>query len=97
MTTSTAILTESEKRALRIAAVVARAVYQTVAETQGEGSEGLGVPSSPVYLAMAEHGCTLNQFEAIVGALEMAGAIKRTGLHTLRADRVRGRELGLES
>lgn len=40
---------------------------------------GLGAPGGTIYAALMAHGCTMEQFEAIMSALVEAGKLTRTG------------------
>jgi len=53
---------------------VAKAVIDTVKE-----SGDLGAPGGIMYAAMMAQGCTLEQFEAIMGGLIRAGRLSKSG------------------
>jgi hypothetical protein len=60
--------------AVRLLCAVADALEQTVKEAGPDGA-----PAGPLYLACMEHGCTLGQFEGIMGALVDAGRLRKQG------------------
>jgi hypothetical protein len=73
---------------------VSKAIYDVVAETDG-GEGGDGTPETPVFLAMAEQGCTEAYYEQLLEALESLGVIRRDPqLHRLWADRLTAQRLG---
>lgn len=51
-------------------------IVQAVADTVREAGS---VPAGTVYAALMAHGCTLGQFEGIVGILEGAGLVTNRG------------------
>ena len=50
------------------------AVVKAVLDTIHEMGEG-GAPSGPFFAALQTQGCTLNQFQSLMGALERAGKV----------------------
>jgi len=50
------------------------AILETVRE-----SGALGAPGGHLYAALMAHGCTLHQFEQIMGGLERAGMVRKSG------------------
>lgn len=44
-----------------------------------------GCPEGTLYATLMGHGCTLNQFNSIIGALVSAGRLRKEG-HVLYAD-----------
>lgn len=60
----------------QIAAVrfVANAITDTIKE-----AGPLGAPGGVIYAALSAQGCTLQQYEGIMGGLVRAGVIKRDG------------------
>ena len=63
--------TAEQKRAL---IVIVSAITETIKEA-GE----LGAPGGVLYAALMSQGCTLNQFESIIGALVRLGRITKDG------------------
>ena len=55
-----------------------RAVLTAVTDTIRE-SGALGAPSSALYLALRDSGCTLTKYQAIMGALVTAGKVRQEG------------------
>lgn len=53
---------------------VADAIIDTVKQA---GS--LGAPSGPMYAALMTQGCSLNQYQAIMGGLVRAGKLRQEG------------------
>jgi len=43
-----------------------------------------GCPEGPLYAALMAHGCSLDQFQSLIGLIEKAGKIRREG-HVLYA------------
>ncbi len=74
---------------LTAAKLVMITIYETVAEFPEEGCL-----ISPVYLALAEHGCTRNQFDNMVLSLILVGVIRREGHRLFTVPSV-ARKLGL--
>lgn len=60
---------------IRAAQTVGKALLDTIAETAP-----LGAPSGPMYAALMEHGCTLNQYQS------MTQSMLRNGLVTTEED-----------
>jgi len=61
-----------------VVAVIA-AVFDTIKEVGPQGA-----PEGPLYAALMGHGCTLSQFQSIVGILVRAGKVRQSG-HVLYA------------
>lgn len=62
-------------QALKALRAIAAGIVEVVA------SEGhTGAPSGVIYAAMSVHGCTLQQFEGIMGGLVAAGFLRRDGV-----------------
>ena len=55
-----------------------RAACDLILEAVRE-SGPLGAPAGVMYAALMAHGCTLNQFESIMGALVRAGKLRKSG------------------
>ena len=55
-----------------------RHIVSAVVETIRE-SGPLGAPSGVLYAALMAQGCTLNQFESLMGALVRARAVRKQG------------------
>ncbi len=64
-------LNPSQARALQL---VVKAVLDAVKEMGPQGA-----PAGPLYAALMSQGCTLNQFQSLMGALERAGKVRRDG------------------
>lgn len=52
---------------------IIKAIVQTISECP------TGAPAGPIYAALMAHGCTLNQFESLMGGLERVGVIRKQG------------------
>ncbi len=63
--------TEAQKRALIL-------IVSAITETIKEAGE-LGAPGGVMYAALMSQGCTLNQFESIMGALVRMGRVTKDG------------------
>lgn len=62
------------------------AVMEAIAEC-GE----LGAPEGPIYAALMSQGCTLSQFQSLVGGMERNGVVTRSESHLLElTDKGRG-------
>jgi hypothetical protein len=59
---------------IRLVRMIADGIVDTVRE-----AGPLGAPSGPMYLAMQEQGCTLSQYQSIMGALVRAGRLVQDG------------------
>ncbi len=55
-----------------------RAIASAVLETVKEAGE-MGAPAGPMYAALMAHGCSLHQFEQIMGGLERSGYVRKSG------------------
>jgi len=64
-------MTPEQAQALR---QIADAIVQTVQE-----SGSVGAPGGVMYAALMAHGCTLNQFEQIMGVLVRVGKLTKRG------------------
>ena len=73
-TTAGVLLTETDQK--KIALKVLMAVAETIREV-GEA------PSGTIYAALMSHGCTMSQYEAIIGTLTRAGLVRETSAHLL--------------
>ena len=60
--------------AQRATLAICTAIIETVKEVEPDGASG-----GSIYLALMEHGCTLAQFEQIMGALVEAGKLRQEG------------------
>jgi hypothetical protein len=60
--------------ALRAIQAICAAIIEVVREVEPDGA-----PATSLYLACMEHGCTLAQFEQIMGALVEAGQLRQEG------------------
>jgi hypothetical protein len=59
-------------------AAALKAIVDVITETVKEvGPQG--APAGPMYAAMMSHGCTLNQFESLMGALVRLGKLRQEG------------------
>ena len=59
-----------------------RAIVGGIIETVKAAGD-LGAPAGPMYAALMGHGCTLNQFQQIMGALVRTNKLRTNGSGTL--------------
>ncbi len=64
-------MTQEQIKAIR---EVAGAIIDTV-----KASEPLGAPGGTMYAALMAHGCTIQQFEQIMGGLVRANLLRKQG------------------
>ena len=75
-----ATMTEADKANFKARSL---ALVESVAEASEEGVMG-GAPEGMLYMALATDGCTLDEFNAIVGFLTKGGFVTRDAGHLLR-------------
>ena len=65
---------------------VRRAVQLTALAIQDavKAAGSMGAPSGPVYAALMTHGCTLDQYNQIIGGMVKVGMLRKSG-HLLYA------------
>lgn len=70
---------------------VSKIIYQTVEEWNT--AHGSPCPTTPIFLACAQHGCTEAYFDALIDALEQLGVLRRDA-HSLYPVRDIAQRLG---
>jgi hypothetical protein len=61
-------------KAIRALREIVEAIIETVREAGPDGA-----PASSIYMALAEHGCSLSKFEQIMGTLVEVGKLTKRG------------------
>ena len=64
-------MTPQQAKALKL---IVTSVVDTVRE-----SGDMGAPSGPMYAALMSQGCTLNQYQSLMGALVRTGKLRQEG------------------
>ena len=58
---------------IKVLGEIIRSIVQTVKECPD------GAPAGPMYAALMSQGCTLSQFESLMGGLVRAGKLRKSG------------------
>ncbi len=66
----------SQKELMVSAMMVLKAVAEAIRDAKG-------MPSGTLYAALSSKGCSLDQYEKIIGMMERSGLIRRDGNHYL--------------
>lgn len=59
-------------------AAALRAIVEAVTEAVAAAGS-LGAPGGVIYAALMGHGCSLSQYESLMGAMVRAGKLRRSG------------------